>query len=138
MGLEDLALRVKRDRRPFCVLPFCRDSIDRNFELGACTKGHHSPWRDHDVLAGLWISSFARSLAPHGERAKVGDSEGFSLLQVCLEEFKNPIQERGRVFFRDPGFLMDAVSDLNLSHLVLLPLRQGDTSPPKTLGPVHQ
>ena len=30
-------------RRPSYVLPFCRDSIDRNFKLGASTKGHHSP-----------------------------------------------------------------------------------------------
>ena len=91
-------------------------------------KDHDSACGNHDVLACFWISSRAGLLTSHGERAKAGDREGFSLLQSCLEEFKKPIEQRGRVFFRDPGFLMDAVSDILLLHWTLVHRRPWDFS----------
>jgi hypothetical protein len=82
-------------------------------------KDHDSACGNHDVLACLWIPSRAGILTSHGERAKFGDRYRLPLLQGCLEERKKPIQQRGRVFFRDPRFLMNALSDVRLSHLVL-------------------
>src|ERR1041385_3612196 len=112
-------------RKHRCVLRFCRDATYLRFESWACMKDHDSACGNHDVLACFWISSRARVSASHGERAKVDDHDGFPLQQGGLEEFKKPIQQRGRVCFRDPGFLMDALSDVLLLHRT--------PSPPKTL-----
>jgi hypothetical protein len=107
---------------------FCRDSIDFSFESRACMKDHDSACGNHDLLACFWISSRAGLLTSHGERAKAGDREGFSLLQGGLEEFKKSIQQRGCLWFRDPGFLMDAVSDVLLLHRTLVHRRPWDFS----------
>jgi hypothetical protein len=58
----------------------------------------------------------------------------FALLERGFEELKNPIQDPGRLLFRDPSFLMQAVSDVVFNHLIILTL---DPSRRKTLGPVH-
>ena len=91
-------------------------------------KDHNSACGNHDWLASLWISSRARVSPSRGERAKVGDHDGFPLQQGGLEEFKNPIQQRGRVCFRYPGFLMDAVSDVLLLHWTLVHRKSWDVS----------
>jgi hypothetical protein len=106
-----------------CCLLFGLDSIDFGFETVACIEDYDSACRNHDLLACLWISSRAGVLTSHAELAKVGDRDGFSLLQGRLEECKKPIQQRRRFFFRDPGFLMNAVGNLHLLHLVSFPLR---------------
>jgi hypothetical protein len=87
-----------------CCLLFGLDSIDFGFETVACIEDYDSACRNHDLLACLWISSRAGVLTSHAELAKVGDRDGFSLLQGRLEECKKPIQQRRRFFFRDPGF----------------------------------
>ena len=65
----------------------------------------------------------ARGLASHRKLAKVVDSDRFSLLKGSLEELKDPIQQRDRLCFGDPSFLMNALSNVRLMHLVSLPLR---------------
>src|SRR5205085_8689670 len=113
---------------------FCLDSTDLRFELAACTEDHHSAWRDHDYFACAWIPARARDLASYGEHTKLGDADPFALLEGGFEEPKYPVQERGRLLFRDPSFLMQAVSDVVFNHLIILasdPIRR------KTLGPVH-
>src|ERR1051326_5152299 len=94
--------------------------IHRFFESRACMKDHDSACGNHDWLACFWISSKARVLPSHGETAKFGDRDRFPLLQGGLEEFKNPIQQHGRICFRYPGFLMDAVSNVLLLHWTLV------------------
>src|SRR4051812_5452282 len=93
-------------------LGFFLDITYRSFELGACTKGHDSAWRDRNCLACSWIPSFARSLGPYREHAKLGDADIFALLERGFEELKYPVEDRGHLLLRDPGFLMDAVSDV--------------------------
>ena len=91
-------------------------------------KDHDSACGNHDWLACFWISSRAGVLPSHGEGAKFGDRDRFPLLQGGLEEFKKPIQHRGRVCFRDPGFLMDAMSDVLLLHWTLAHHKTRDLS----------
>jgi hypothetical protein len=69
-------------------------------------------------------STPARSLIPYLNHAKVDDADRFPFLKGGLEEFKSPLQRRGRRCFRDPRFLMNALSDVLLLHLGLFQLRQ--------------
>ena len=103
---------------------FSLDSIYLCLELGACTKEHDSAWRNHEFLACSRIPSSASSLLSNRKHAKLGDGKRLPFLKSGFEEVQYPIQERGRLLFRDPGFLMHAVGDLNLLHLVLFRLRQ--------------
>ncbi len=70
------------------------------------------------------IPSSARSLGPYCKHTKLGDADWFAFLKGGFEQLKNPIQQRGCIFLRDPGFLMNALSDVCFSHLVLFRLRQ--------------
>ena len=56
--------------------------------------------------------------------AKAVDSDRIIFLEGGLEEFKNPLHQRGRLLLRDPGFLNNALSDVRLSHWSHFPSRQ--------------
>jgi len=72
--------------------------------------------RDDDCFACAGIPSEASGLPSHGELAKVGNRNWFPLLQRCLEEFKKPIHELGRLSFWDPHLPIDSRDNIQLAH----------------------
>ena len=111
-------------RKAFCFLLFHLDRIDHNFEMRTCTKGHHSACQDHDGLARAGIPPLAWELITNRKLAKARDGDRLALLKGGLEEFKNPLQQYGRLWFRDPGFLMNPLGNIRLSHFVSFRLWQ--------------
>ena len=104
---------------------FLGGRIHLGFQQGTRMKGDHAAGRNRRCLSRAGIASRASSLTADRKLAKAGDDDLFPLLKGGFEEFKNPIQEIGRLDFRDPGLLMNAPSNIQLSHLVSLPFRQG-------------
>jgi hypothetical protein len=87
-------------------------------------KKDYSACCDHDGFACARIPSKASGFLPNHKLSKAGDGNRLPSLKSGFEEFKNPIQQRGRFFFRDPRFLMNTLSNVLLLHLVLFRLRQ--------------
>jgi hypothetical protein len=106
------------------ALCFATNKIHFLFESATCIKGHYPVCWDHDILACSWISSSTEGLISHGKFAKVGNGNWVPLLKGSLEEFKNPIQEHGRLFFWDPHLPSDSLDNIQLSHPVSFPLWQ--------------
>jgi hypothetical protein len=104
---------------------FLGGRIHLGFQHGTRMKGDHAAGRNRRCLSRAGIASRASSLTADRKLAKAGDNDLFPVLKGGFEEFKNPIQEISRLDFRDPGLLMNAPSNIQLSHPVSLPLPQG-------------
>ncbi len=84
-------------------------------------KADRSACRDQNFLPGAGIASRASALTAHRKLAKVGDDDRFSVLKRGFEELQNPLQQLGRLCFRNAGLLMNASGNIGLSHPVLFP-----------------
>ena len=86
-------------------------------------KGHHSARRDCHSVPRLRITSLSRALTLDCKLANAGDGDRFAFLKGGLEESKNPVQQGGCLYLRDPCVLMNVPGNLRLSHRISLNLR---------------
>ena len=76
----------------------------------------HLATDDNDLIAGLRVATFARSLRVHDEITKAGDLDLLALLQTDFNDIKCRLDDIGRVFFGEADFLIDSTDDICLGH----------------------